>query len=521
MKNDHSKMWVFLLFIITVFVLLTPFVNGAKLDTLSKKAGWGRGKMAASERGYYEYRLRAIGNKWRKTFVDHGYNRDGLARDGYDSFLVIDTLNGAMWVETRGNIARQDYCDLPANMKWKIYRTSNGKNEDIPKVLKLKMRGIWTGQEYPEMYCFHGIDRSKDSFSIYVTSGDIFTDYGGSGYNIQNWEKPAKPINTENYFKPLIVSDAEWLAYQNKYGTAAIPQNSDKDNQNQEAKLYDSLKKICQYIELETARHGHKLDYLHRYEIASNYNAIKGEMSLDDDGGSIIPIRRRRIHEDNLFRAQLLDDDLWYVQTFPEENGRIRPNDEVLNFAFAMQDGKILSKADFKKLSDDIKDRFAVEAPINPDWIQKMANGAEVELLGICYRPSFGGKWWGPDGKYLEYEPYYGSESGGMSNKDEICYYDIAFRIYWPSGTNRTSNSVTSIKSITPGTTGSTGMSSGGNHPASRIYLLNVQANKDLNELDVQVDIELQKQKPQSVVFRAIPLAPGNSKNFKITVDSN
>ncbi len=516
MKNNRIKKWVFLPFIIIVFVFLLQFANNARLNTLSKKAGWGWGKMSASERGYYQYRLRAIGDKWRKTFVDHGYNRDGLAKEGYESVLVIDTLNSAMWVETKGKIASQDYCELPANMKWKIYRTTNGKNEDLPKVLKLKMRGIWTGQEYPEMYCFHGIGRSKDSFSIYVTSGDIFTDYGGSGYTVQNWKKPATPINAENYFEPLIVSDAEWLEYQNKYGTAVLAQDSDKDNQNQEAKFYDSLKKICQYIEIETARHGHKLDYLHRYEIASNYNAIKGEMSLDDDGNSIIPIKRRRIHEDNLFRAQLLGENLWYVQTFPEEkNGQIQPNDEVLNFAFVMRDGKILSEADFKKLSDEVKGRFVIEAPTNPDWMQKMDNGAEVELLGICYQPSLGGKWWGPDGKYLEYEPYYGSESGDKSTKDDI-FYDVAFRIHWPS---RTSNSVTSISSITPGSSGDTGMSSGGNHPVSQIFLLKVQANKQLFELDVKVDIGLQKQKPQSLVFRSIPLIPDNSKNFKITIE--
>ncbi|MHC4927853.1 MAG: hypothetical protein ACYTER_11135, partial [Planctomycetota bacterium] len=485
--------------IITVLAVIAMIICNLEPDSLSERAGWSRGKMAASERGYYKHRLRGIGDKWRQSFDEHGYNRDGRAKEGYDTFMVIDTIEGAMWLESKGSIAQQDYCELPAHMKWIAYRTTHGKNEDMPPVLRFKMRGIWSGQEYPEMFCLHGVKRASDSFSIYVTSGHILTDYGGSGYTTQNWKSSPKTATEEDeYFKTLFVDDQEWQEYQDKYGVAVLPKNNVSTERGREAAFYEILEKICQHIEIETSGHDYELRYLHRFEITPNYSAIKGELDLGDDNSllSILPGQKRWIHNDHLFRAQLIGEDMWYVQTFPDKNRSVRPKHEVLNYEFVMQDGIILSPKDVEKLPIDFSKRYPVEAPTNSDWKITMANGVEVELLGICSSPTFGGSWWGPDGNPLDYQPHFGTQSVNISDRNRKSY-EIAFRRCWPAGTNA---SEITTKIITPNTFGGGSGGRTGGHPENEVFVIGLTAEKEVTEVDIKVEIGVQEQKKKTVI---------------------
>ncbi|MHC4551744.1 MAG: hypothetical protein ACYSUT_03105, partial [Planctomycetota bacterium] len=393
-------------------------------------------------------------------------------------------------------------------MNWIAYRATEGKNEDMTPVLRFKIRGVYNNKKYPELICLHGIERASDHFSIHVKSGSVSADHGDNDYKVYNWKSSTKTAKQEDkYYQSIIVSDQEWQEYQDKYGIAALPQDND---------FHHSLRQICQTIEIETSRHGHELRHLQDFEIASDNNAIKGKLSINDDGDSIFPWRRRQIHGDNLFMAQEMFKDVWHVQTFPEKKHPIPPAYETLNFEFIMHNGNVLSEEEARRLPEEMNKKFSLDAPDNPDWKMTMINGIEVELMGICTNPSFGGDWWGPDGRPLDYQPFFGKESAGKTDENRTSY-DAAFRIYWPKGTDE---SGTTIQVVTSNASAKLSKGTSGYHPEKSVIVLNLTAEKEVTEVDIKVEIGVQEQKKKTVIFRSIPLVPGKSDSFNITEDA-
>ncbi|MHC4648565.1 MAG: hypothetical protein ACYTBJ_24170 [Planctomycetota bacterium] len=122
-----------------VFIVTTLTLAEQETDV-----GWGRGRLKRSEAAYYLARIGRIGEYWRRTAEKAGCSRDGRIKAPYPTYLVIDTLKRAMWLETAGEVDPNNYTELPENMKWKLYRTSPDGNEELGPVVRLKIRGMWT-----------------------------------------------------------------------------------------------------------------------------------------------------------------------------------------------------------------------------------------------------------------------------------------------------------------------------------------------------------------------------------------
>ena len=319
MRNNHRLTRTIVSVILVAFILLAILALIMLMEKATRDVSWDKGKINASERGYFTDRVKKIVGNWRKNLKDHGYTRDGCAKEPYDTYLVIDTLKPAMWLESNGKILKHNYTDLPANMYWKHYRTGPAGNQGLPPVIRLKMRGMWTGQEYSEMICVQSYGRADDSLSFYFTSGKVQTEYGKSGYKIQKWKsKNYQRRRKEDFYKSIIVSDAEWQTYQQKFAsTAEQPMETVPADGDAEAAWYDIERELYQRIEEEVIMQGYNL-WKMWLDVGPVFTAAKGKIILRYEGGTNSSKRTSHLHDLNIVRTSLIGKDLWYVQSFPD-----------------------------------------------------------------------------------------------------------------------------------------------------------------------------------------------------------
>ena len=168
-----------------------------------------------------------------------------------------------------------------------------------------------------------------------------------------------------------------------------------------------------------------------------------------------------------------------------------------------------------KELLKKIAGKYPIDPPGNPDWKMTLASGVGVELLGICENPSLGRKWWKPDGKYLNYEPHFGTTRVYLLTSDRT-KYDAAFRMHWPEGTM---SSRLRVKSLTDKISGGTSSSSSGNHLDKKLLTMSFGGDQPLTSLDVEFKIWTDKGGYESVFLKGIPLVPGDNEAFKIVTD--
>ncbi|MHC4334978.1 MAG: RNA polymerase sigma factor, partial [Planctomycetota bacterium] len=110
-------------------------------EFVSEPEGAHSGQLKPWEIAYCKAGIERIRRFWSRTAKRAGRGRDGRINEPYPTYLVIDSLKPAMWLETAGQIDPNHYTELPKNMKWRLYRTSPDGNEDLGPVIRLKIRG--------------------------------------------------------------------------------------------------------------------------------------------------------------------------------------------------------------------------------------------------------------------------------------------------------------------------------------------------------------------------------------------
>lgn len=122
---------------------------GQSSDPLAR---WGRGNPTLSEGAYYSSRINRIIENWGRTRLYAATGKDARFKESYKTALVVDLDKQALWIEDGGQIRENDYAEFPAGMKWKFYHATPQGNKELSGRIVLKMRGINSDQQTPEVF---------------------------------------------------------------------------------------------------------------------------------------------------------------------------------------------------------------------------------------------------------------------------------------------------------------------------------------------------------------------------------
>ena len=474
---------------------------------------WGAEALSASEQGCCLGRAEIIGEKWKKGFMDHGSQKDGRVKAGYETYLVVDTKIPAMWLEDKGQIIKNAFTELPEKMDWKLCRTMPGGSEELSSVIRLKIRGMWLRKTKHEEVWVVGSCRGAKGFGLSIKPGNVATHY----YPFASWPmKYNSGIKKDkSVYKSIVVDDAEWRAYQRKFGVAILPKKIEQLYSGPEGQWLACQKQLLEKFEQEALSQGYKLDRIGRLKAGKDFNSFSGSMEIIRDysrSNSNKPVLR--LHQKNILTVRRLVEDLWYVKCY-SDLWHALPNYEFVDFDFLFSDGERISSSRQEKLLAGLRDKYRHDPPINPNWQVKLENGVMVELLGICRGPSPGGKWWGASGKPLGYEPDIKANS---KSSDDSIKYDTAFRVFWPKGVEK---SQTHFKTITQGVWGNSDHGRGGLHFSKQMSMFSFGASQKYKSVDIQVSIEANGGNESVAVFKNIPLSLGLVDGFKVIQKPN
>ncbi|MHC4744392.1 MAG: hypothetical protein ACYS8Z_20965, partial [Planctomycetota bacterium] len=298
-----------------IAVLLTAAVIAAlvvysSMSTPDMTAGWGQGKIAASERRYCENAFRRISDIWLIESWELKTPISGLIEAPYNTYLVIDVPAGEIYLEQNGQIPPANIMQLPKNMKWRFYRCTISGNTDLPPTTCFKIRGVRTSKEYPEVICLTGHSRGPDHLTFTVRSGNLDTNYGGAGpYPVADcnvWKEPSEPT-----YPSILVTEAEYAAYR----------DPNQPISRTEETYFDVEPGIYQQIEAHLNRLGFDLQEL-EITPGSDLNAAYAFANVEPKEPSFIVrylkrSRPRQTPTKLIFKINHVADNLWYVKTAP------------------------------------------------------------------------------------------------------------------------------------------------------------------------------------------------------------
>jgi hypothetical protein len=473
--------------------------------------GWDRGQLKQSEIAYYLTRMGRIGRYWRRTAVKAGHNKDGRIEEPYPTLLVVDTLKPAMWLETAGEVDPNNYTELPKNMRWKLYRISEDGNTDLEPVVRLKLRGFWTKQIFPEMICVHGYGRGKGHLSFYVTESQTSVDYGGGAIPTQNYTGQRE--ENVDYYDSIMVDEQEYNKIINsaKDLDKEIAQLKRSINSEQPRNLANWLKAEKQlHVEIERQASGKGLD-VSRLRLVAGPDYTAGHVKLRVDEDSLLKdVFRPSLDWALYLKIDYVGKDIWYLRNAvnPDLHRTPRFNNETPpQLEFLVICSGDITDAQTKKLME--KGRQLQDMQIGPkaSYSVTLSNGATAEFFGICSNPSAGKQWWGPDGSLLEHSPYYNAEKYGSGRSDRRIY-EMVWRI---SGANRTQSSMEGAQ----GSYYHQKQDRYGNdirywHPEAYGF------EKDRKTTTWRIGMGSSSEDMQRVEFRNISLVPGQDFGFEI-----
>ena len=180
------------------------------------EAGWGRGKIKASERRYYQDRFRIMMDRWRDIAWTSKSDREGRLVEPHHAYLHIDLDKEALWIEDHGKVRPEDYMDLPANMKWRLYHLTEQAKVRLPAKVCLKNRGKYSGRRFREIIYLIGNGRGDDHLDFRIESANGNSDYGaGPGPAITPLPKRKRKQEKEPYGS-ILVSEGEYAEYLEK-----------------------------------------------------------------------------------------------------------------------------------------------------------------------------------------------------------------------------------------------------------------------------------------------------------------
>lgn len=394
--------------------------------------GWDSGRLKCSETAYYRARIERICRCWRRTAKKAGRGKDGRINEPYPTYLVIDTLKEAMWLETAGEVDPNNCTELAKNMKWKLYRTSPAGNADLGPVVRLKIRGLRTKQLFPERVCVHGYGRGPGHLSIYIAAGKGSADYGGGAFTIQTCNEQFK--EGVDYYDSIIADDQE---YEDMISSlkgldkeiAELKRAIDSELPKNLAKWLKAEKQLYMQIERQALKMGFEVSKMgvsagpdctagHAEVLMCEDTALKNRSRPSMGGGAYLKI-------------DYLGKDIWYLRGAADTDNdlkRLMQPGEPIQLEFLVTAAGPLSKAEGQTWLE--KGRNIQPAVVNTDLAHRatLANGATVEFFGICSNRSGGKRWWGPDGSLLDHLPYDSAAAPGGPGED-MQAYEMAWRI--------------------------------------------------------------------------------------------
>ncbi len=122
-------------------------------------AVWGTGRPSEAEQAYYRNRIGKIIENWQDSRRGAEYDDKGLFKNSYNTLLVIDVAENAMWIEDGGRVQPENHVEFPSNMEWSFYRTTSQGGSELPGQTRLKLRGYNSSQRFGEEFYLVGVGR--------------------------------------------------------------------------------------------------------------------------------------------------------------------------------------------------------------------------------------------------------------------------------------------------------------------------------------------------------------------------
>jgi len=522
----EKKTWLKLIF---TAIFISAVATGIYLqwrpvaDDSGPLAGWGTGKLKASEKAYYRNRIENIIENWQNTRRNAERDRKtGRFKDSYATYLVIDTADNAIWIEENGKIQQGNHAELPAKMKWTLYHSTPQGNTELPGRTRLKIRGFNSRQQTPEQFYLVGTGRGVGNINFHFSNSGRGSGYSSGPFVLQPYDSSAK--EPENSYGSLIVTDPEYQKYRD-----SIPPSHPNQLDGQNAKTQDQSvldrnkanwlkveKLLYGWIEKEVASAGLEIRNV-KVEPGPDYSAAHAEVGARSSG-VLSGMFGGHFSGDLYLKIDCLGGDIWYAKTAPDPRWpkMVRRNQPELEFLICAS-GDIPASQRTELLEKGRKIQQPLASAEISKWKATLPNGATAEFIGICEHPSAGKQWWGPDGSPLEHAPYSNTETYVQSPEDRKMF-EIAWRIKLPEslggGTRHT------------GLEGARGSYHGQlrDRYGSRIIdNLNAGAytfDKSRKKTTLNVAIKVGEGDFQRVEFKNISLVPNENPGFKIEMEN-
>lgn len=465
--------------------------------------GWGRGDLKVSEQAYCMGRIANINQSWYWESRELKCDGEGRFTEDRGMILVVDTARGALWLERGGVVDRDNYAELPENMQWTIWRCTPEGNTEAGTVIRAKMRGKHTGRLTPEKIFVVGHGRGNDHLSVQIDSTHVHYDYSNMppvAIKI-NWRKLNEGVEP---YGSIVVEDEEYERITKETSRSeAIGQEPVSNWLRMGNLVYGAVEKQVNAM-------GYDLTKLDVYASPEG-NSARAQLECRKGG-----FRARfsgYMRRDTSLKIDYLGDDVWYARSGPAFGQFGMIGRGHLDMEFLIYPRGTVDKSQAKDLIARGRKEHPFEANPTSEFKAVLDNGVTIELLGICKSPSIGGRWWGVDGKSLDYEPLFYEKPSRSPREGER--YEIAWKFGWPAGTNR-SNIERLFNAKNKRTS-----NRGGTHASEEIIVEGIDCDEPGEPASLSFKIKIGSQAvADEVTFANISLTPGKDHGVKIETAS-
>ncbi|MBL7153024.1 MAG: hypothetical protein ISS79_04860 [Phycisphaerae bacterium] len=425
---DIRRRWIWLVLFVTIVVAAATLVH---LCGWPGRASEDPNTWTTAEWHYHGRLIRRVVQKWQNSA---GIHRG--TKDSHKPYLIIDTNEPAIWIEDAGRIRKDARMRLPASMKWRLYHRAPKSDKTLSGLIRLR----FAQRLVAEQFYLVGTDGTPCYLSILFGPGT------SSQYGFSRWAFKKMPSSYQWQDEPqeqgrsVIVSEDEYernTALIQSQSAAATSRTQPHEQvppvvRQNEARWLAVEKELYLEIERQFSALGYNLTGLRVYEgPAMTAGLARAEGRKLGWIDKIYKSRRTDWKTSQVdLKIDYLGDDVWYAVSDPNRRSWIR--DKCLDVEILVKAEGTLSR---KKRKEWIR-KGRMAAKIRPEqpspWRATLDNGISVELIGICFCPSDGREWWGPDGSILDYIPYYISTTY-RHGPDERAY-DFAYKVIWPDG---------------------------------------------------------------------------------------
>jgi len=486
---------------------------------------WGGSKFTVSEEAYYRDRITGIIGMWIEMGQRAERDEEGQPREPYATFLVLDPDRRAIWIEDRGQVLEECRSELPARMTWAVYHDTGAGANSLSNVVRLKYRGFDLNRHHPEIVWLAG-QRTKEYLAFHLTDHDLGSSYTRDGGPFRPYRTPTPLKQGVPYYRSLLVSDAEYeqarqsWANQSEGITPSHRLLTTPVDENKAA--WEKVKKkLYQALEGQVSRTEFHLRQL-QVEPGPDYSAAHAQMQVAKDG-FLQDLLGRSMALHPYLTIDYLGDDVWYAKIAPNPQHplprRAGPNPlEELPLEFLVSADQAVPSSARQAWIEKGRERQKDNADSPAQWTATLANGVVVQFLGVCEYPSEGKRWWGPDGRPIDYAPGFRREleSHGVGDRR---VFEIAWRIQRPDNAGGTPPRM-SVQYLFEN-----GFHFGLREPRDRYgsSLLDVQHNahvfeKSQEKATLTVGADLNNQGLCRVKFKNLSLVPGQNQGFEMEV---